>query len=86
MLDETVDHFQNLSCTGLKTVVVPESRGIYMGLDSDAAGGIDICADTNQYIVVYNHAELLHRGNYLQFDKQIFSKCMFMGTPQLLYH
>ena len=46
-----MDHFQNLSATGLKTLTVPESRGIYMGLDSGAAGGIDICADTNQYIV-----------------------------------
>ena len=42
--------FQNLSVTGVKDVTVPESRGIYLGLDSDAAGGIDICADTNQYI------------------------------------
>ena len=40
----------NIYCTGLKSVQVPESRGIYMGLGSDAAGGIDICADTNQYI------------------------------------
>ena len=39
--------FQHISCTGLKSVTVPESQSIYMGLDSDAAGGIDICADTN---------------------------------------
>ena len=31
-------------------MTVPDSRGIYLGLDSNAAGGIDICADTNQYI------------------------------------
>ena len=42
--------FQNLSCTGLQTLTVTESKGIYMGLDSDAAGGTDVCADTNQYI------------------------------------
>ena len=42
--------FQNRSCIGLKSLTVPESHGIYMGLDSDAAEGIDICADTNQYI------------------------------------
>ena len=42
--------FQNHSCTGLKTLTASESRRIYMGLDSDAASGIDICADTNQYI------------------------------------
>ena len=40
----------NIDCTGLKSVKVPESRRIYMGLGSDAASGIDICADTNQYI------------------------------------
>ena len=40
--------FQNLACTGLKTLTAPDSRGIFMGLDSDAAGGIDIYADTNQ--------------------------------------
>ena len=45
-----MDHFQNLSCTWFKSVTVPESRGIYMGLFSDAAGGIDICVDTNQYM------------------------------------
>ena len=42
--------FSYISCTELKYVKVPESRGIYMGLGSDAAGGIDICADTNQYM------------------------------------
>ena len=42
--------FQILNVSGAKDVTVPESRGIYLGLDSDAAGGIDICADTNQYI------------------------------------
>ena len=36
--------------SGVKDVTVPESRGIYLGMDSDSAGGIDICADTNQYI------------------------------------
>ena len=41
--------FQNMSCTGLKALTVPESRGICTGLNSDAGGGIDICADTNQY-------------------------------------
>ena len=34
----------------MKSVTVPELRGIDMGIDSDAAGGIDICPDTNQYI------------------------------------
>ena len=29
---------------------MPDSKGIFIGLDSDAAGGIDICADANQYI------------------------------------
>ena len=42
--------FQNLACTGLNTLPEPESRRIFRGLDADAAGGIDICADTNQYI------------------------------------
>ena len=34
----------------MKSVTVPELSGIDMGIDSDAAGGIDICPDTNQYI------------------------------------
>ena len=47
--------FQVLACAGLITVTVPESRGIYMVLDSDAAGEIDICPDNNQY-GFYNNA------------------------------
>ena len=50
LLGAKKDYFQSLCVTGLKDVTVPESRGIYMGMGSDAAGGIDICADTNQYI------------------------------------
>ena len=42
--------FNQLYVSGVKDVTAPSSRGIYLGLDSDAAGGIDICADTNQYI------------------------------------
>ena len=42
--------FENIACTGLNTLTVPESRRIFRGLDADAAGGIDIFADTNQCI------------------------------------
>ena len=28
----------------------PKSRGVYLGLDSTASGGIEICTDMNQYI------------------------------------
>ena len=31
--------------------LTPTSRGIYIGLDSVATGGIDIVTDINQYIV-----------------------------------
>ena len=48
--------FQNLHASGVKDVTVPKSIGIYLGLDSDAAGGIDICAHTNQYIDFTNNA------------------------------
>ena len=35
--------FHHQYVSGVKDVTVPESRGIYLGLDSDAAGGIDMC-------------------------------------------
>ena len=33
----------HLYVSEVKNVTVPESRGIYLGLDSDAARGIDMC-------------------------------------------
>ena len=41
--------FENLACVGYTSLTIPEARGIVMGLDTAAAGGIEICADTNQY-------------------------------------
>ena len=65
--------FQNLACIGLNTLMAPDSRGIYMGLDSDAAGGIDICADTNQYI---DFTTMLHNyeGRFIYNLKTIILK------------
>ena len=42
--------FNQLYVSGVKDVTAPSSRGLYLGLDSNNDGGIDICADTNQYI------------------------------------
>ena len=72
--------FQTLACTVLTTVTVPESRGIYMGLDSDAAGGIDVCADTNQYTdftTMLNN----YKGRIIKMRQTMILKCMLLGTP-----
>ena len=61
---------QTLACTGLETVTVPESRGIFMGLDSDAAGGIDICADTANVLILQHCFFILQGKTYLQCNKQ----------------
>ena len=66
--------FQNLIVSGVK--YVPESRGIYMGLDSDAAGGIDICADTNHYIdfttLLYNYkGRLIYNATNNEFKMKV---------------
>ena len=70
----------------MKGVTVPESRGIYMGLDSDAAIGIKICADTNQYmdfITMLNN----YKGRLIYNEtNNDFLKLMLMGKPQLLCH
>ena len=46
---------QTLTCTGIENLISPDSRGIFMGLDSNFAAGIDICADTDQHIDFYNY-------------------------------
>ena len=57
-----------------------------MGLDSDAAGGIDICADTNQYIDFTTNAFKIQRGDLFTTHQTMTFKCMLMGTPHLLEH
>ena len=42
--------FQQLYVSGVKDVSLPELRGIYLGLDNNSWGGIDICSDVYQYI------------------------------------
>ena len=34
---------QNLACTGMKTVTIPESRWIFIGLDANPAREIEMC-------------------------------------------
>ena len=45
-----MEYFIISNALGLKVLAVPDSRGICMGPDSNVAAGIDICADSNQYI------------------------------------
>ena len=57
-----------------------------MGLDSDAAGGIDLCADTHQYmdfITMLNN----YKGRLMYNEtNNDFLKLMLMGKTQLLCH
>ena len=47
--------FRFIACTNIKTLTIRDSKGICMGLDSNTAGGIEICGDTHQYIVFCNY-------------------------------
>ena len=42
--------FHIIACIGMNSLTIPDSRGIFMGLASNATGGLEICACTNQYI------------------------------------
>ena len=42
--------FQTLSITGTPKMAQPTDPGVYIGLDSTSAGGIEICASSLQYI------------------------------------
>ena len=75
--------YQNLKLSVVKDVTVPESRGIYLGLDSDAAGGIDICADTNQYID-FTTMLRTYKGRLTYNVTNNDLKCMSMGAPRNL--
>ena len=45
-----------LACTGTGgTTSTPTSRGVYMGLDTTASGGIEICTHMNQYFDFYKN-------------------------------
>ena len=75
--------FQNLACIGMTTLTVPASRGIVMGLDSNTAGGIEFCADTNQYINL-QLCLVITKGDLFTMRQTMILKCLHMGTHQFL--
>ena len=54
--------FPNLACTGIESLTVPDSRGIFMGLDSSAAAGFEICADTFYLIDLLQQCLVMTKG------------------------
>ena len=66
-----MEHFRIFHALGRKTRTVPDSRRIFMGLESDAAGGLDICADANQYIDLQQCLEIL-KGDLFTLRQTIF--------------
>ena len=57
-----------------------------MGLDSDAAGGIDICADTPQYMDLITMLNNYIARLIFNATNNDFLKLMLIGKPRLLCH
>ena len=74
-----------LACTGTGgTTSTPTRRGVYMGLDSTASGGIEICTDMNQYIDFTTMSnDYRGRINYITTNNDLKMYVNGSATPSL---